>query len=53
LAAEAKAAGLKTPEIDRLYFIASHLNLEGTEMQDWKLPLVRDSTDVRKSADVR
>ncbi len=47
LAAEAKAAGLKTPEIDRLYYIASHLELERSRMKDWKLPLVSMSENVR------
>ena len=40
LAAEAKAANFKTPETDRLYFLMSHLDLGGTAIQDWKLPLV-------------
>ncbi|MBV7340172.1 hypothetical protein KFU94_70600 [Chloroflexi bacterium TSY] len=40
LAAQAKAAGLKTPETDRLYYMTSHLNLGGTAMANWKLPLV-------------
>ncbi len=47
LAAEAKAAGLKTPEIDRLYYIASHLELERSRMKDWKLSLVSMSENVR------
>lgn len=37
-----KAAPNK-PATQRLFYIASHLNLEGTPMQDWKLKLVSDS----------
>ncbi len=48
LAAQAKAAGLTTPETDRLYYVASHLNLEGTPLQGWKLPLVQASAEVGK-----
>lgn len=40
LAAMAKAQGLPTPAADRLYHIASHLRVEGTAIEDWKLPLV-------------
>lgn len=47
LAAEAKAEGLKTPATDRLYYITSHLNLSGTAMENWKLPLVTATATVR------
>jgi hypothetical protein len=50
LAAEAKAAGLKTPETDRLFYITSHLDLSGTAMENWKLPLVSATATV-KAAD--
>jgi hypothetical protein len=46
LAAEAKAAGLKTPETDRLYYITSHLDLSGTAFENWKLPLVTSTATV-------
>lgn len=36
LANEAKKNGYGTPATDRLYYIASHLNLKGTPMEDWK-----------------
>lgn len=39
IADRAKRAGLATPETDRLYHIASHLELESTPMKDWKLPI--------------
>ncbi|HEX3150809.1 MAG TPA: hypothetical protein VHR66_22215 [Gemmataceae bacterium] len=46
LAAEAKAAGLNTPETDRLFYMASRLKLEGTQLANWKLPLVSTSAPV-------
>ncbi len=42
LANAAKAAGYNTPETDRLYYLASRLNLEGTAIQDWKLEIDSD-----------
>jgi len=30
----------------RLYFLSGHLNLEGTEAQDWKLMVVSASREV-------
>ena len=47
LAAEAKAAGLQTPETDRLYYITSHLDLSGTAMANWKLPLITATATVK------
>lgn len=36
----------KTRATRRLYYMASHLNLDGTPMQDWKLLLVSDKQKV-------
>ena len=30
----------KGPDRDRLYFLAGHLNLEGTEAQNWRFQVV-------------
>lgn len=42
LANRAKRAGYNTPETDRLFYLASHLNLEGTMMEGWKIEIASD-----------
>ena len=37
LANDAKAEGYDTPATDRLFYLASRLELQGTPMEDWKL----------------
>ena len=37
LANEAKAENYDTPATDRLFYLASRLELDGTPMQDWKI----------------
>ena len=36
---------------ERLYYLASHLNTEGTPIENWKLPLVSQSVSVRNFLD--
>ncbi len=47
LANEAKAAGYNTPETDRLFYLTSRLNLEGTALEDWKIEIDRDTRVVQ------
>ncbi|NNG15759.1 MAG: hypothetical protein HKM89_04700 [Gemmatimonadales bacterium] len=37
-----------SPDTQRLYFLASHLNTRGTVIEDWKLPLVTVSASVQE-----
>ncbi len=32
----------------RLYYLTSHLNTEGTSIENWKLPLVSKAASVKK-----
>jgi len=48
LAEDARAAGYSTPETDRLFHLASHLNLEGTALEGWKLEIDTDARSVRR-----
>ena len=48
LAAEARAAGLTTPETDRLLYVASRLELSGTGLDHWKLPLVTETRPIER-----
>lgn len=50
-AAQAKAQGFKTPSTDRLYRIATRLKVEGTAIENWKLPLASVERPVPKSGD--
>jgi cytochrome c553 len=47
LANKAKQMGYTTPETDRLFYLASHLNLEGTMMEGWKIEIGADSKPLR------
>jgi mono/diheme cytochrome c family protein len=44
----AQTVGLKTPEIDRLYYVSSRLDLKGTPLEGWKLPLVEARARIEK-----
>lgn len=43
LANKAKQRGYNTPETDRLFYLASHLNLKGTMMEGWKIEIDADT----------
>lgn len=47
LANEAKAAGFDTPATDRLFYLASNLNLDKTPMEKWKFKIATDSTTLK------
>ena len=38
------------PDTQRLYFLAGHLNLDGTEADSWKLRIVENSVDCSKES---
>jgi mono/diheme cytochrome c family protein len=42
LANKAKQMGYDTPETDRLFYLASHLNLAGTMMDGWRIEIGSD-----------
>ncbi|WP_038013626.1 hypothetical protein [Thalassobaculum salexigens] len=47
LANKAKQMGYNTPETDRLFYLASHLDLEGTMMEGWKIEIGADEKPLR------
>lgn len=47
LANRAKQKGYNTPETDRLFYLASHLNLEGSMMAGWKIEIGSDTKPLR------
>ena len=47
LANMAKQNGYNTPETDRLFYLASHLNLKGTMMEGWKIEVGADARKLR------
>lgn len=50
-AAQAKSQGFKTPSTDRLYRIATRLKVDGTAIENWKLPLMSVERFVPKPGD--
>jgi cytochrome c553 len=47
LANEAKAAGFETPATDRLFYLASNLNLDKTPMEQWKFKVAKDAVKLK------
>lgn len=48
IASRAKQAGLATPATDRLYYIASRLQLADTALKDWKLPVAEVTSALKR-----
>ena len=47
LANEAKAAGFETPATDRLFYLATNLNLDKSPMNNWKFKVASDSASLK------